>query len=151
MDAPVPSSPLQKVIDLSVKSDSESLNTAIAATEKALYSAQRPAIFVDCLVQRHNAVEEIKKLVDKLQIPVYTSNMGKGIIDETHPSYVGLYNGVVSHPGLAEVFSKSDLILLCGSMPTDTNTAGFTRKTPTENTVSVDPTKVTVRCLSESN
>lgn len=117
VDEQVPASLLDTPIDVSLPDDEESRQStkdAAAAIADALIHAKNPIIYVDCLVQHHNAVAELRQLVDKLQLPVYASNMGKGLINEDHPLYAGIYSGVTSTPGLADVFESSDLVLVLG-------------------------------------
>lgn len=143
----VPASLLEKPIDLSLPEDASSKKKTEEASQaviEAISKAKNPVIFVDCLIQRHNAIAELKELVDKLGFPVYASNMGKGIVDETHPNYVGIYNGAVCAPGLAEEFEKNDLVLLFGSLPCDTNSGGFTRQITPENSIVFNPSEVVV-------
>lgn len=139
---------LEQPIDLSLPHDlsmNQSMDSAASAIMEALSESKNPVIMIDCLIQRHQAIEQLKELVEKLKFPIYASNMGKGIIDETHPLYVGIYNGTVSSPGLREAFEASDLILLFGNLPSDTNSGGFSRKTPSEKTIDFRPTEVVVR------
>lgn len=145
VDKPVPASALEKPLNLGPEVDSKSVDEACKAICEALYASKSPAVFVDCLTQRHNAVAEVKALVDKLAIPVYTSNMGKGIIDETHPHYVGLYNGGPSGPGVQAAAEHHDLMIVVGDLPSDTNSGGFTRQMPAEKAVAIDPHAVTVK------
>lgn len=147
VDEKVPASLLDKPIDISLPEDEASkkkTEEAAQAVVEAISKAKNPVIFVDCLIQRYNAIDELKQLVDKLGFPIYASNMGKGIIDETHPNYVGIYNGAVSAPGVAEEFEKNDLVLEFGSLPCDTNSCGFTRQAPAEKTIVFNPTEVIV-------
>lgn len=51
--------------------------------------------------------------------------MGKGAIDETLPSYGGVYAGTGSNAGVKERVESSDLILNIGALQSDFNTAGF--------------------------
>ncbi|KAJ9620540.1 hypothetical protein H2203_007746 [Taxawa tesnikishii (nom. ined.)] len=139
---------LDTPLDLSFPEDAlseGSINAAVKQIEEAIYASRNPAVLVDCLVQRHNAVEELKRLVGKLSIPIYATNMGKAIIDETHPNYVSIYNGTVCAPGVTEAFRASDLVLVVGSIPSDTNSGGFTRKITPENSIDITPTSVTVK------
>jgi pyruvate decarboxylase len=84
---------LHHPLDLTPPFDQASVDSATTAILDALYASKRPSLFVDCLVQQHGAVAECRRLADALKIPVFTSNMGKGIIDETLPYYVGVCNG----------------------------------------------------------
>ena len=130
VDKPVPSKALQTPLNLEPDQDEAAVEDAAAKILEKLSSSQNPALFVDCLVHRHQAVNEARELVDKLAIPVYTSNMGKGIIDETNKYYVDIYNGGPSRPGVQEVFEKHDFVIVIGNLPSDTNSGGFTRALP---------------------
>ncbi|KAK3069044.1 hypothetical protein LTR53_012923 [Teratosphaeriaceae sp. CCFEE 6253] len=145
VDKLVPAAALETPLDLEPEADAAKVDAAASAVLTALYASKHPAIFVDCLVQRYQADAELRDLVDKLRIPIYTSNMGKGIVDETHPQYVGLYNGMPSAPGVEAAYEQSDLRLVVGSLPSDTNTGGFTRQSPGEKTVAIDAEAVTVK------
>lgn len=148
VDEEVPEDLLQTPLDLEPHSDENAVKDAIAAIIETLSQAKNPAVFVDCLIQRWNATKELKELVERLQLPVYASNMGKGLIDETNPLYVGIYNGAVSSPGLAETFAKTDLVLQFGNLPCDTNTGGFSRKIDATKCIDFRPTEVEVSALS---
>ena len=130
VDRPVSAQRLETPINLEPEADSEAVEDVAKTILDAVSSSSNPAIFVDCLVQRHQAVEETKRLVDKLCVPIYTSNMGKGIIDETNEHYVGLYNGGPSGPGVQAAFEQHDFVIVLGDLPSDTNSGGFTRKFP---------------------
>jgi pyruvate decarboxylase len=99
----VPAGLLNTKIDLSLPVDPKAQDAAVDAIKQAITKAQNPSILIDALVHRHDAVEETRKLVDKLQIPFYTANCGKSIINETHPLYIGVYNGKISSPGCVRI------------------------------------------------
>lgn len=54
--------------------------------------------------------------------------MDKSILDETNPSYLGIYNGKLMYPDIAEFVETCDCILAIGMIPSDFNTGGFTAK-----------------------
>ncbi len=144
VDKEVPAKALETHLDLAPKADEEAVEDAAAKILESLARSKSPALFVDCLVHRHQAADETKQLVEALGIPVYTSNMGKGIIDETHKYYVDLYNGGPSRPGVEEAFSKHDFLLVLGNLYSDTNSGGFTRQIPS-NAAYVDSHSVTIQ------
>jgi indolepyruvate decarboxylase len=49
----------------------------------------------------------------------------KGVIDETHPHYLGLYAGAYSQPGVQEVVEKADCVLLFGVRFIDSTAVRF--------------------------
>lgn len=141
----VPKSLLDKKIDLTLPVNNQAQDEAVDAIIAALEGAKNPCVFVDVLVHRHGAIAEAQQLVDALQIPIYCSNMGKTIINEDHPSYVGLYSGAISAPGVVEAFQKQDVVLVLGSLPADTNTGGFARKIDDDKSIDIRPFEVSVR------
>ena len=145
VDKPVSAESLKTPLNLEATKDEKSVSRACSAILDALYSSKSPGIFVDCLVQRHNAVSEIRELVDKLGVRTYTTNMGKGIIDETNPNYVGLYNGLPTGAGVPAAIEESDLMLVVGNLPSDTNSGGFTRKILPEHTITINPHDVSLQ------
>jgi len=144
VDKPVSAKALEIPLNLEPNADAQAVEKASTAILDALYKSKHPAIFVDCLTQRHNAIQEVRELVDKFCIPTFTSNMGKGIIDETNNNYVGLYNGGPSAPGVESAFEASDFILIIGNLPSDTNAGGFTRRVPVHKTVAVNTHDVSI-------
>jgi pyruvate decarboxylase len=60
-------------------------------------------------------------------------------LNETHPTFVGVYNGVVSLPGVSDAIESSDFVINTGPMLSDSNTGGFTRSIKDENVVEIHP------------
>ncbi|GAB7322464.1 hypothetical protein MBLNU13_g03401t1 [Cladosporium sp. NU13] len=150
VDLQVPAAALKKPLDLLPPQDDKLIQAATDAVLSTLYESKSPAIFVDCLVDRHNAIKELETLVDKVSCPIFSTNMGKGIIDETHPNYLGVYNGMVSGLGVAAAIEKSDCVLVVGSLASDTNSGGFTRKVLPENAIYLDAFTTTVKGVTFS-
>lgn len=140
----VDASLLQTPIDVNPKVDEAAQEAAIKAITSALSEAQKPALMVDALAHRFGAVKETRELVKKLNVPTFTANMGKGIVHENEPTYVGVWNGEVSTPGVKEAAKAADLMVTVGFIPADTNSASFSRKIDEERTIHIDPFKVVV-------
>ena len=51
--------------------------------------------------------------------------MGKGAVDETLPTFGGVYAGVASNPGVQERVESAALLLTISSVKSDFKTAGF--------------------------
>lgn len=71
--------------------------------------------------------------------------MGKGGVDETLPTYGGVYAGTGSNPGVQGIVEWSDLILYIGSLKSDFNTSGFTYKISQLNTIDFHSNTVKAR------
>jgi pyruvate decarboxylase len=140
----VPSSLLDNPIDLSPKVDISAQEKAVAAIRDALLLSKNPCLLIDALVHRFDAAAEVKDVTCKLGIRFYSSIVGKGVIDEDDPLYIGLYNGAISAPGVEAAWMESDLTILLGCLPSDTNSGGFSRKIDPSRTIEINPFDVVV-------
>ena len=61
---------------------------------KSLHAAKNPIILVDACAQRHKVLAEVHELIEKSQLPTFVSPMGKGAVNETLPTYGGVYAGM---------------------------------------------------------
>lgn len=93
---------------------------------KYLHAAKNPVILVDACAVRHRVLDEVHELVEKSGLPTFVTPMGKSAVNETLPTFGGVYAGDGSLPGVRERLESSDLILSIGAIKSDFNTAGFT-------------------------
>ncbi|OWP05492.1 pyruvate decarboxylase [Marssonina coronariae] len=124
---------LDTPLDASIQNDKSVENAIVKSVLELIKSASKPVIVADVLTIRHGGRELARELVDLTQFESFSTPLSKGIIDETHPSYGGLYNGTVSFPGVAEAIHGSDLVLNLGPLLSDSNTGAFTRELKDEN------------------
>jgi acetolactate synthase I/II/III large subunit len=85
--------------------------------EKALAlltSAQRPLILASGGVRVGRAYDELKSLAEQLDIPVYTSFMGKGALPADHRLHLGVA-GVWGEYPATEAVRNADVILAIGA------------------------------------
>ena len=78
----------------------ETVQEAAAEAADVLNRAQAPMIVVDMLAQRHHVDEAVVALLDACGYPCAALMMGKGVVEETHPQYIGLYSGARSRYGM---------------------------------------------------
>ncbi|KAF3762802.1 pyruvate decarboxylase [Cryphonectria parasitica EP155] len=90
-----------------------------------LSAAKQPVLLVDGGAARSSWAKFVPSLMDALKVPVLTTLLGKGAVDESSPYYVGGYVGGTSLPEAKEIVETADLVLWLGSLPSDCNTAGF--------------------------
>nr|WP_282452704.1 acetolactate synthase large subunit [Lysobacter sp. CAU 1642] len=62
---------------------------AIAFATEAITNAKRPLLMVGAGANRKTTAKMLREFVDKLGIPFFTTQMGKGVVDETHPLWLG--------------------------------------------------------------
>jgi pyruvate decarboxylase len=108
---------LRTPIDLSSpKNDADREEYVVDVILRTLYSAKDPIILVDACAIRHKVGKETLELIEKTGLPYFLTPMGKGVLDETHPQYGGIYAGVGSRPDINEKVEGSDLILFIGAL-----------------------------------
>jgi pyruvate decarboxylase len=114
---------LKTLIDLSLpKNDPDQENYVVDVVLRYLHAAKNPVILADACAVRHRVLEEVHDLIDKTNLPVFVTPMGKGAVNETHANYGGVYAGDGSEPDVKERVESSDLILTIGAMKSDFNT-----------------------------
>ena len=106
------------------KSDEKTLNETVSEIISLIEKAKNPIIFFDYLCKRYNLKNEIKKFINKTNMKFGTFLMGKGIVDETNPNFIGVNGGNLSSFVQNEI-KKSDLIITAGYLNADLNTGGF--------------------------
>ncbi|KAI0157068.1 pyruvate decarboxylase [Hypoxylon sp. FL1284] len=117
---------LEAPIDLEEPAnDAEREQYVVDVLLKSLHAAQKPVVLVDACAIRHRVLDEVHAFIDKTRLPVFVTPMGKGAINETHPSYGGVYAGTASSPAVKDMVEGSDLVISVGAMKSDFNTAGF--------------------------
>ncbi|AEO67741.1 uncharacterized protein THITE_2116720 [Thermothielavioides terrestris NRRL 8126] len=137
---------LDTPIDLTEpENEAEREDYVVDVVLKYLHAAKCPIILVDACAVRHRVLKEVHDLVEKTQLPVFVTPMGKGAINESHPSYGGVYAGTGSHPDVAERVESADLVLSIGALKSDFNTTGFSYRTSQLNTIDFHSTYCQVR------
>ncbi|KAG4430025.1 hypothetical protein IFR05_014494 [Cadophora sp. M221] len=126
---------LETPLDTTIQNDGVAEDLVVNAVLELIKGASSPVILADVLTIRHGGRDLARELVDLTQFQSFSTPLSKGIIDETHPSYGGNYNGTVSFPGVAEAIHGSDLVLNLGPLLSDSNTGAFTREVKDENIV----------------
>lgn len=111
-----------------VSSDPEVLAEAVAEAERWLNSCQRPAIVAGVEMHRFGLQDELLALAEGSQIGLTTTMLGKSVISETHPLFVGLYEGAMGNSEVTQFVEESDCLLLLGTFMTDINLGIYTAK-----------------------
>jgi indolepyruvate decarboxylase len=87
-----------------------------------LAHAKSPVIIVDVEIRRYGIEDRITKLARKLNVPVVTTFMGRGLLEKSD-ALIGTYFGSAGATDVSAVVDKADLTLLLGVILSDTNFA----------------------------
>lgn len=99
--------------------DRAALSEALAEVRAMLESAKRPVILAGAEVGRFGLHDELTKLVERLNVPIASTLLGKSIIREDHPLYVGVFSGLVARDEVKEFVNQTDCLLILGSILSD--------------------------------
>lgn len=84
---------LETPLDTSVQNNVAAEDAVVKSVLDLIKGASNPVILADVLTIRHGGRDLARELVDLTQFQSFSTPLSKGIIDETHPSYGGNYNG----------------------------------------------------------
>ena len=96
------------------KSDTETLNEAVAEAVELLLEAEKPLIFAGVEIHRFGIQNELKNLLAHTGYLFVTTALSKSIVSEQHPQFVGVYAGERGNPLANQMVEESDLILGLG-------------------------------------
>jgi acetolactate synthase-1/2/3 large subunit len=88
---------------------SETISEAVAMIQ----AAKKPLLLIGAGANRKRASKKLTAFVDAIGIPFFNTQLGKGIIDERHPLYLGTA-ALSDYDFLHEAISNADLIINVG-------------------------------------
>src|SRR5512134_1811840 len=91
-------------------------------------SARQPVILADVEVHRFGLQSELLQLARKTNIPVAATILGKSVIGEHYPFYLGVYEGAMGREDVRRYVESSDCVILLGAFMTDMNLGIFTAR-----------------------
>lgn len=88
-------------------------NKAIDEAVTLIEQAKRPLLLIGAAANRKRISRTLTQFVDKTKIPFFTTQMGKGVIDERHPQYLGTA-ALSTNDYIHSMVEQSDLIINVG-------------------------------------
>jgi indolepyruvate decarboxylase len=83
-----------------------------------LQASKRPVLYAGVEIERFGLMREFQELVDKTRLPVATSLLGKAVLPEHHPSFIGTYFGRIGLESVRQYLEGSDCVLALGMLMT---------------------------------
>ena len=106
--------------------DAQATVEAIEETVTRLNSAEQPVILAGVEMHRFRLQDELIKLAQVANLPIATTMLGKSVVSERHPNFVGLYEGALGDPRVTRLVEESDCLLLLGTFLSDINLGIYT-------------------------
>lgn len=111
-----------------VSHDPHALSEAVSEAHQKLSRAERPVIIAGIEIHRFGLQDKVVQLAEQAKIPLSSTLLGKSVISETHPLYIGLYEGAMGRAEVTQFVEDSDCVLLLGTFMTDINLGIYTAK-----------------------
>ena len=107
-------------------SDPAVLHEALAEAKAMINSSRRPVIIAGIEMHRFGLGQEVVKLAEQAGIPMCSTLLGKSVVSEKHPLYLGVYEGAMGRETVRKYVEESDCVILLGAFMTDINLGIFT-------------------------
>ena len=141
----VPGIPHHRTLELHERSHRQSLRAALAEAGEMIESARQPVILAGVEVHRFGLQEWVLRLVDKTGIPVAATMLGKSVIGEQHPLYLGVYEGAMGREEVRRYVESSDCVILLGAFMTDINLGIYTARLDPVRSIYATSEKLSIR------
>jgi len=113
-------------VEQTEESNPETLAEAIREAVNLINAARQPVILADVELHRFGLQDALLQLTEQTNIPVAETLLGKSVISERHPNYIGLYAGAMGNEATCQDVESSDCVIMLGVFLTDINLGVFT-------------------------
>ena len=103
--------------------DAAALGECVDEIFERIRRASSPVAVVDVEIRRYGVEDKIAALARKLNIPLVTTFMGRGLLEKADDVVAGTYLGAAGDPVITQLVEDADLLLMLGVILSDTNFA----------------------------
>jgi indolepyruvate decarboxylase len=107
-------------------SDPRALNEAVEEAARRIERARQPVLLLGVEIHRFGLQDLALKLAEQAGLPMAATMLGKGVVEETHPLYMGLYEGAIGREEITRYVEASDCVIMLGTFMTDINLGIYT-------------------------
>ena len=109
-----------------LQSNKDALREALEEAKQLINKCEKPVVIAGVEVHRFGLREEVLRLAEKNKLPMCATLLGKSVVSEKHPLYLGLYEGAMGRESVRQYVEDSDCVILLGTFMTDINLGIFT-------------------------
>jgi indolepyruvate decarboxylase len=126
-------------------SDAANLAEALAEAIAMLGAAHQPVIIAGEELARLSLHAPLLQLMEQAGIPVASTTLSKSVVDESHPRYLGVYEGALGHLDVRAYVESSDCIVALGANLSDATLGINTAHLEPSRTVSITSERLSIR------
>jgi TPP-dependent 2-oxoacid decarboxylase len=127
------------------ESNADALAEAITEVQAMLSAAKRPVVLAGAEVHRFGLQDELVRLVERMNAPVASTLLGKSVIREDHPLYIGVYSGMFGRDEVQRFVDEADCLLMLGSILTDIDLGAYSAVLSEGRTIHATADRVAVK------
>ncbi len=141
----VPGNSSYQTLKIHERSDPKSLRASLLEAKEMISTARQPVILADVEVHRFGLQDDVLKFARKTNIPVAATVLGKSVIGEQHPFYLGIYEGAMGRDDVRQYVESSDCVIMLGAFMTDINLGVYTARLDPARSISATSEKLSIR------
>jgi indolepyruvate decarboxylase len=111
--------PRGKLGPVELQSDPDSLASAVAAAWNRIGAARLPVLWAGIEIQRFGLQATLQQIVEASGLCFTTTSLGKTVLDENQPQFIGTYAGPASPALTRAVMAATDCPIALGTIITD--------------------------------
>ena len=115
-------------LETQLQSNKDALAAALQEATERIQASRQPVIVAGVEIHRFGLREQVLKLAEKKNIPMCATLLGKSVVSEKHPLYLGVYEGAMGRRTVTEYVESSDCVVLLGTFMTDINLGIYTAR-----------------------
>ena len=135
----------RSILGTKQSSDRDALQEAITEALHMINNAEKPCTLVGAELKRYGLQDQLLEFVERTNIPVATTILGKSVISGYHPLCMGVYAGAISRESVRDYVESSDCLIIIGAYMTDINTGIFTAQIDQSRTLQITSEKIAIR------
>lgn len=104
----------------------QNIDSIAQIISQKLLNSKAPLALCDILTDRYGLTSDVQQLVDVLRLPCSNSLMGKSLLNESNPHYIGDFNGEESNKMVRAYAKNTDCLLHFGDYYNEINSGHWT-------------------------
>ncbi len=140
-----------KIPTIQELTDQATLEECVGEAVEMLNAAACPVILAGVEVHRFGLQDALVELVERTRIPVAATLLGKSVIGEEHPLYLGIYEGAMGQAEVQRYVESADCVLMLGCFMTDINLGVYTADLDQHRVISATSERISIRRHSFDN
>jgi len=126
-------------------SDPAALREALDEAAAMLRRARHPVVLAGVEIHRFGLQDCLLRVLERTGYPVAATLLGKSVVSEVHPQYLGVYEGAMGREDVRRAVEGADAVLILGAFMTDINLGVFTAHLDEGHTIHATSERVAIK------